>query len=185
MGTHRSEKIDTSRAAMHPRSQRQSQKHSNNTAAPSNGVNPKIRSARPSVKCTSNQTSASTGGSGNVNSPESPVLTLTRGYSEIVDDHEETQEEKHDKAVLALFAKIDVNNDETLSFAELQRGLSDDWGFDDKTISQLLFELDGDGDGEVSIDEWVKSRIFDRLQTYSAEVGEEEDYCTPLALNGK
>merc|ERR1740117_2592166 len=83
------------------------------------------------------------------------------------------------------FAKIDVNNDETLSFAELQRGLSDDWGFDDKTISQLLFELDGDGDGEVSIDEWVKSRIFDRLQTYSAEVGEEEDYCTPLALNGK
>ena len=53
----------------------------------SSAVKPKIRSARPSVKCTSNQTSASTGGSGNVNSLESPVLQspeirLTRGYSE-------------------------------------------------------------------------------------------------------
>ena len=124
---------------MQPRSQRQSKLQPNNTAAPSNGgVKPKVGSARPSVKVRSARASVnntSAGGSGNVNSAESPPV-LKRGVSFLAE--EESQEDKHDKAVRALFEKIDTNNDKTLTFAELQSGLSD-WGFEDVSISPSAF----------------------------------------------
>lgn len=69
--------------------------------------------------------------------------------------------EMHD-AVAKLFSLIDVNSDRTLTKAELRAGIAAYTGKDinDDSVSKLIKEIDVDGDGDISYDEFTKNLLM-------------------------